>query len=86
MLAIIPQILHAGFLGAAQDQTDAVLHFDAQLAEHLHDVQAHNGGGFVVRHAATDQEIAHAGGPVGRIDPLVALGHYVQMGHDADAL
>ena len=55
----------------------------AQLAEHAHQVKAEYGGVLVVVRAAADEEIAHAGGAVGRVDPLVALGHHVDVGDDA---
>ena len=86
VLHVVFHVLHAGFLGAAHDDAQAVLERRAQFAEHAHQVKAEHGGVLVVVCAAADEEIAHTGRAVGRIDPLLALGHHVDVGDDAQSV
>ena len=86
MLHVVMQILHAGFFRAAHEHANAVLQGNLVIPEEFHQIQAQDCRGFVVRNAAANEGISHSGGTVGRIDPLVAFGHHVQMAHDADGV
>ena len=77
-------ILHPRLLRAAQHEPQGVLHGDVVLLEKAHQEQSDDAGTLIIPGApADDKAVLHHGG-IGLIDPVVALGHHIQMAHDTD--
>ena len=83
---IIVHVLHAGLLGAAQQDAQGVRQGLALFFEELGGVQRQHSRSLVVRSAAADHEALalHHGERVGV--PAVALGNHIQMGDGGNLL